>query len=105
AGESTAGSGKDPGEHYQELTAEFGTANYTRIDAPATPEQKTRLAKLSPEAVATDELAGEPITAKFTVAPGDGASIGGLKVTTAPGLFAAPPSGTGGIYKIYAERF
>ncbi len=105
AAEITARTNKDPGEHYQELTAEFGTAYYTRIDAPATPDQKEKLAKLSPEAVETDKLAGEPITAKLTVAPGDGAPIGGLKVTTANGWFAARPSGTENIYKIYAESF
>jgi phosphoglucomutase len=105
AAEITARTNKDPGEHYKELTAEFGTAYYTRIDAPATPEQKERLAKLSPEAVVTARLAGEPITAKVTVAPGDGAPIGGLKVTTANGWFAARPSGTESIYKIYAESF
>src|SRR5262249_5525851 len=97
--------GKDPGEHYQELTAEFGTAYYTRIDAPATPDQKARLAKMSPEAVATEKLAREPITSKITEAPGDGAPIGGLKVTSANGWFAARPSGTENIYKIYAESF
>jgi len=105
AAEITARTGKDPGEHYQELTAEFGTPYYTRIDAPATPEQKTRLGKLSPEAVVTAQLAGEPITAKLTAAPGDGAPIGGLKVVTANGWFAARPSGTENIYKIYAESF
>ena len=105
AAEITARTGKDPGEHYQKLTAEFGTAYYTRIDAPATPEQKTRLEKLSPDAVATASLAGEPITAKLTAAPGDGAPIGGLKVVTANGWFAARPSGTEDIYKIYAESF
>ena len=105
AAEITARTGKDPGEHYQELTAEFGTPYYTRIDAPATPEQKARLEKLSPEAVATAKLAGEPITAKLTAAPGDGAPIGGLKVVTANGWFAARPSGTENIYKIYAESF
>ena len=105
AAEITARTGKDPGEHYQELTAEFGTPYYTRIDAPATPEQKTRLGKLSPEAVVTAKLAGEPITAKLTAAPGDGAPIGGLKVVTANGWFAARPSGTENIYKIYAESF
>src|SRR5262252_3787664 len=105
AAEITACTGKDPGEHYQELTAEFGTAYYTRIDSPATPDQKTRLEKLSPDAVATDRLAGEPITAKLTAAPGDGAPIGGLKVVTANGWFAARPSGTENIYKIYAESF
>ena len=103
--EITARTGKDPGEHYQELTAEFGTPYYTRIDAPATPEQKAKLQKLSPEAVVTAKLAGEPITAKLTAAPGDGAPIGGLKVMTANGWFAARPSGTENIYKIYAESF
>jgi phosphoglucomutase len=105
AAEITARTGKDPGEHYQQLTAEFGTSYYTRIDAPATPEQKTRLEKLSPEAVATERLAGEPITAKLTAAPGDGAPIGGLKVAADNGWFAARPSGTEDIYKIYAESF
>ena len=105
AAEITARTSKDPGEHYEELTAEFGTAYYTRIDAPATPEQKTKLAKLNTEAVATASLAGEPITSKITVAPGDGAPIGGLKVTSAHGWFAARPSGTENIYKIYAESF
>jgi phosphoglucomutase len=105
AAEITARTGKDPGEHYQELTAEFGTSYYTRIDAPATPEQKAKLAKLSPEAVKESELAGEPITAKLTKAPGNNALIGGLKVMTASGWFAARPSGTENIYKIYAESF
>ena len=105
AAEITARTGKDPGEHYQDLTAEFGTPFSTRIDAPATPEQKARLAKLSPEAVKESELAGEPITAKLTQAPGNNASIGGLKVTSANGWFAARPSGTENIYKIYAESF
>src|SRR5499433_3203477 len=105
AAEITARTGKDPGEHYQELTAEFGTPYYIRIDAPATPEQKTKLEKLSPEAVAAATLAGEPISSKLTVAPGDGAPIGGLKVVTGNGWFAARPSGTENIYKIYAESF
>src|SRR6267142_1732064 len=105
AAEITARTGKDPGEHYQQLTAEFGTSYYTRIDAPATPEQKTRLEKLSPEAVVTERLAGEPIRAKLTCAPGDGAPIGGLKVVSDNGWFAARPSGTENIYKIYAESF
>jgi phosphoglucomutase len=105
AAEITARTGKDPGEHYQEMTAEFGTPYYTRIDAPATPEQKTRLKELSPEEIVTTELAGEPITAKLTAAPGDGAPIGGLKVVTENGWFAARPSGTESIYKIYAESF
>jgi phosphoglucomutase len=105
AAEITARTGKDPGEHYHELTAEFGTPYYTRIDAPATPEQKARLEKLSPAAVATARLAGEPIRGKLTRAPGDGASIGGLKVVADNGWFAARPSGTENIYKIYAESF
>ena len=105
AAEITARTGKDPGEHYQEMTAEFGTPYYTRIDAPATPEQKTRLKQLSPDGVATAELAGDPITAKLTAAPGDGSPIGGLKVITDNGWFAARPSGTENIYKIYAESF
>jgi phosphoglucomutase len=105
AAEITARTGKDPGKNYQELTAEFGTPYYTRIDAPATREQKVRLEKLSPEAVATDRLAGEPIRNKLTDAPGDGAPIGGLKVVTDNGWFAARPSGTENIYKIYAESF
>ena len=105
AAEITARTGKDPGELYQELTTEFGTPYYTRIDAPATPDQKARLQKLSPEAVTTDVLAGEQITAKLTSAPGNGAPIGGLKVMTENGWFAARPSGTEDIYKIYAESF
>jgi phosphoglucomutase len=103
--EITARMGKDPGELYQELTAEFGTPYYTRIDSPATPDQKARLQKLSPAAVTTDTLAGEAITAKLTSAPGNGAPIGGLKVVTNTGWFAARPSGTENIYKIYAESF
>jgi phosphoglucomutase len=105
AAEITARMGKDPGELYQELTAEFGTPYYTRIDAPATPDQKARLQKLSPAAVTTDTLAGEAIRAKLTSAPGNGAPIGGLKVVTNTGWFAARPSGTENIYKIYAESF
>ena len=105
AAEITAVTGKDPGEHYQELTAQFGTSYYTRIDAPADPDQKVKLAKLSPEAVKEDKMAGEPITAKLTRAPGNDAPIGGLKVTTANAWFAARPSGTEDIYKIYAESF
>jgi phosphoglucomutase len=105
AAEITARTGKDPAEHYRELTARFGMPYYTRIDAPATPEQKARLQKLSPEAVTTKELAGEPITAKLTSAPGNNAPIGGLKVIAAGGWFAARPSGTENIYKIYAESF
>ena len=105
AAEITARTGKDPGEHYEALTAEFGTAHYTRIDAPATPEQKARLEKLSPEAVKAPNLAGEPIIAKLTRAPGNGAPIEGLKVVTRSGWFAARPSGTEAVYKIYAESF
>ena len=105
AAKMTARTGKDPGEHFRELSAEFGTPYYTRIDAPATPQQKASLAKLSPEAVKESNLAGEAITAKLTRAPGNGAAIGGLKVTTATGWFAARPSGTENIYKIYAESF
>jgi len=105
AAEITARTGKDPGEHYQELTEEFGAPCYTRIDAPATPDQKARLAKLSPRAVEASTLAGEPITAKLTRAPGNNAPIDGLKVVAASGWFAARPSGTENIYKIYAESF
>jgi len=105
AAEITARTGKDPGEHYRELTAEFGTPHYTRIDAPATPEQKAQLQRLSPDDVKESDLAGEPITAKLTRAPGNNAPIGGLKVVAASGWFAARPSGTENIYKIYAESF
>jgi phosphoglucomutase len=105
AAEITARTGKDPGEHFRELTAEFGTPYYTRIDAAATPEQKANLQKLSPEAVKESQLAGEPITAKLTRAPGNNAAIGGLKVVATTGWFAARPSGTENIYKIYAESF
>jgi len=103
AAEITARTGKDPGEHFRELTAEFGTFYYTRIDAPATPDQKARLLRLSAEAVKEQRLAGEPITAKLTRAPGNDKAIGGLKIVTASGWFAARPSGTENIYKIYAE--
>jgi phosphoglucomutase len=105
AAEIIARTGKDPGEHFRELAAEFGTPHYTRIDAAATPEQKSRLERLSPDAVTAATLAGEPIAAKLTKAPGNGAPIGGLKVTTANGWFAARPSGTENLYKIYAESF
>ncbi len=105
AAEITARTDKDPGEHYRELTAQFGTPYYTRIDAPATPAQKTQLQQLSPEAVKASTLAGEPITARLTRAPGNNAPIGGLKVVAASGWFAARPSGTEHIYKIYAESF
>ncbi len=105
AAEITARTGKDPGEHFGELAAAFGTPCYTRIDAPATPRQKARLQKLSPEDVKESVLAGEPITARLTRAPGNNAPIGGLKVTATSGWFAARPSGTENIYKIYAESF
>jgi len=105
AAEITARTGKDPGEHYRELTAEFGSPYYTRIDAPATPEQKRRLQSLSPDSVKESDLADEPITAKLTNAPGNNAPIGGLKVVAKSGWFAARPSGTEDIYKIYAESF
>ena len=105
AAEITARTAKDPSEHYRELTAEFGTSYYTRIDAPATPEQKARLMELSADAVRESSLAGESIIAKLTRAPGNDAPIGGLKVVTASGWFAARPSGTENIYKIYAESF
>ncbi len=105
AAEITARTGRDPGELYEALTGEFGTAYYTRIDAPATPELKAKLAKLSPESVRASELAGETIVQKLTRAPGNDAPIGGLKVVTANGWFAARPSGTEAVYKIYAESF
>ena len=105
AAEITARVGRDPGALYQELTSEFGAPYYTRIDAPATPDEKTRLQKLSPAAVTTGTLAGEPIIAKLTSAPGNGAPIAGLKVVADNGWFAARPSGTENIYKIYAESF
>ncbi len=105
AAEMTAKTGRDPGELYRELTGEFGAPIYERIDAPATPEQKAILQKLSPDQIKSSELAGEKITAKLTSAPGNGAGIGGLKVTTENGWFAARPSGTENVYKIYAESF
>ena len=105
AAEITARTGQDPGEHYRALTAEFGTPCYTRIDAPATPAQKAKLGQLSPQSVTASDLAGEAITAKLTRAPGNDAAIGGLKITAASGWFAARPSGTENLYKIYAESF
>jgi len=105
AAEIIARTGKDPGQHYAELTAQFGVSYYTRIDAPATPEQKARLKELSPEAVMDSSLAGEPIIGKLTRAPGNNAPIGGLKVVAASGWFAARPSGTENLYKVYAESF
>jgi phosphoglucomutase len=105
AAEIASRTGKDPGEHFRALADEFGMPYYTRIDAPATPEQKAKLGKLSPESVKESSLAGEPIVAKLTRAPGNNAAIGGLKVTSSSGWFAARPSGTENIYKIYAESF
>ena len=105
AAEICATTGKDPGQHYAELTAKFGAPSYKRIDAPATPEQKQAFTKLTPEAVTAKILAGDSITQKLTRAPGNNADIGGLKVCTANGWFAARPSGTENIYKVYAESF
>ena len=105
AAEITAKTGRDPGEHYRNLVSRFGSPVYERMDAPATPAQQAVLSNLSPAQVSANELAGEPITAKLTNAPGNGAAIGGLKVVTENGWFAARPSGTEHIYKIYAESF
>jgi phosphoglucomutase len=105
AAEITARTGRDPGEHYAGLTAEFGTSYYTRIDSPATLEQKARLSKLAPDDVKVAEVAGDQILAKLTRAPGNDAPIGGLKVVTRNGWFAARPSGTEAVSKIYAESF
>jgi phosphoglucomutase len=105
AAEIAARTGNDPGQHYLKLTEEFGNAYYERVDAPATAEQKERLESLSPEAITVSMLAGEPITAKLRKAPGNHAPIGGVKVITGSGWFAARPSGTESIYKIYAESF
>jgi len=105
AAEMTARTGKDPGQLYGELTARYGNPVYQRIDAAATKEEKAKLAKLSPSQVSAKELAGEPITAILTEAPGNHAAIGGLKVSTEDGWFAARPSGTEDVYKIYAESF
>jgi phosphoglucomutase len=105
AAEIVATTGRDPGVHYRELTAQHGTPHYTRIDAPASPEQKAAFKKLSPESVTARELAGETIRAKLTKAPGNGADLGGLKVVTDHGWFAARPSGTENLYKLYAESF
>jgi phosphoglucomutase len=105
AAEIRAVTGKDPGEHYRLLTARFGTPCYTRIDAPASPAQKAAFRKLLPETVSATTLAGDPITAKLTRAPGNDADIGGLKVVSTGGWFAARPSGTENIYKLYAESF
>ena len=105
AAEMIAKTGRDPGELYRDLTHEFGDPVYERVDAPATPEQKTLLQKFSPEQIQDSELAGEKIEAMLTSAPGNGAAIGGLKVVTDSGWFAARPSGTEAVYKIYAESF
>lgn len=105
AAEITAKTGKDPAEHYVALTEKFGTPVYERLDAPATVEEKAALKKLSPEQVTADTLAGDAIVAKLTEAPGNGAAIGGLKVVTEQGWFAARPSGTEAVYKIYTESF
>ena len=105
AAEMMAKTGRDPGELYRELTSELGEPRYERIDAAATPEQKGILAKLSPDQVQATELAGDRIVAKLTTAPGNGAAIGGLKVVTDQGWFAARPSGTEDVYKLYAESF
>jgi phosphoglucomutase len=105
ASEITAITGRSPSELYDELTVRHGSPAYARIDSPATREQKAKLAKLSPDQVSASDLAGEPITAKLTTAPGNGASIGGLKVTSESGWFAARPSGTEDVYKLYAESF
>ena len=105
AAEITAVTGKDPGEHYRELTAQLGTPWYTRIDAPATAQEKARIASLTPQSVRAATLAGQPITSKLTRAPGNDAPIGGLKIVAADGWFAARPSGTESLYKIYAESF
>ena len=105
ASEIIAKTDRSPSEHYADLTAEFGSPAYARVDAPATRQEKEVLKSLSPEQVTATELAGEPITAKLTKAPGNGAAIGGLKVTTENGWFAARPSGTEDVYKIYAESF
>jgi phosphoglucomutase len=105
AAEITARTGRDPGEHYAALEREFGRSCYARIDAPATLEQKARLARLSADEVRAATLAGEPIRARLTHAPGNSAPFGGLKVVTDRGWFAARPSGTENVYKLYAESF
>ena len=105
AGEMTTRLGRAPDELYQNLTQQFGAPVYERIDAPATPEEKAALARLSPEQMRASELAGEKIETMLTTAPGNGQPIGGLKVIAAHGWFAARPSGTEDVYKIYAESF
>lgn len=105
AAEITAVTGDDPGKHYRRLTAELGAPCYTRIDTPCTAAEKAAFKRLIPDAIAAPALAGDPITAKLTTAPGNGVAIGGLKVATANGWFAARPSGTENVYKLYAESF
>jgi phosphoglucomutase len=105
AAEMLATTGRSPSEHYADLVAKFGDPVYARIDEPATREQKAVLAKLTPDQVTATQLAGEPIRQRLVAAPGNGAPIGGLKVTTESGWFAARPSGTEDVYKIYAESF
>jgi phosphoglucomutase len=105
AAEITARTGKDPGVHYAALEDRFGAPHYTRIDAPASPEQKARLQKLSPGDVAATRLAGEPIVSRLTRAPGNDEPLNGLKIIAPSGWFAARPSGTENVYKIYAESF
>jgi len=105
AAEITARTGRDPGELYEKLAAEFGRSSYTRIDTPCAPEEKANFRKLTPETITARELAGEPIVSILTRAPGNGALIGGVKVVAANGWFAARPSGTENIYKLYAESF
>ncbi len=105
ASEITAATGQTPSAHYRALTTSYGEPAYARIDSPATREQKAVLGRLSPEQVTADELAGEKILAKLTTAPGNGAPIGGLKVVSESGWFAARPSGTEDVYKLYAESF
>ncbi|MGI8626912.1 MAG: phosphoglucomutase (alpha-D-glucose-1,6-bisphosphate-dependent), partial [Geodermatophilaceae bacterium] len=105
ASEILATTGRSPSQHYLDLTEQHGTPAYARVDAAATPDQKARLGRLAATAVRAGELAGEPITAKLTAAPGNGAALGGLKVTTESAWFAARPSGTEDVYKIYAESF
>jgi len=100
-----ARTGRDPGEHYRALARELGDPAYERIDAPATPAQKQALQALTPQQLAATELAGDKIEAVLTKAPGDGSPIGGVKVVTANGWFAARPSGTEEVYKVYAESF
>ena len=105
ASEILAVTGSSPSEHYRALTERFGDPSYARVDAPATREEKAVLAALSPDQVTATELAGEAVIDKLTTAPGNGAALGGLKVTTESGWFAARPSGTEDVYKIYAESF